>query len=252
MKLLQYWDTGDPPEEVAGWIEGVRATNPDMKHRLYDRDDASWFIGKRVGERERRAFDACAVPSMQSDVFRLCAVKQFGGVYLDADLRSLQPLAGLLSRAPHGLIASWNGELVHNFMLIRPAQDAFIDACLRICVLNIEAQDIPNAYTATGPGVLTALQAVLRPEMTDRLLAKFDNMMQRDWLFPTVLARARREVVLSNSLRASFEALTLVSKRELQPWIGKTDPSYKHTERHWLHWPGSIYASSTHVGKGAG
>ncbi len=72
--------------------------------------------------------------------------------------------------------------------------------------------------------------------MTDRLLAKFDNMMQRDWLFPTVLARARREVVLSNSLRASFEALTLVSKRELQPWIGKTDPSYKQTKRQRLDW----------------
>ena len=241
MRLFQYWDTGAPPDDVAEWVDGFRALNPEMKHRLYSRDEANWFIGKHIGRREQRAFAACAVPSMQSDFFRLCAVKTFGGLYVDADFRCLQPLAGLLQRAPHGLIASWDGQLVHNFMLIRPPDDPFIDACLQLCTLNIEARDIPNAYTCTGPGVPTAIQAILRPELEQHLIASMDNLLQRDWLFPQVVERARREIPVTEALVRSFDALTLVLKRELQPWIGKTDPPYKQTARHWLHWRGSPY-----------
>ncbi len=248
MKLYQYWDTGEPPPEVAGWIDGFRSMNPDMQHRLFDRGRASWFIGKHVGARERRAFDACAVPSMQSDVFRLCAVKRSGGLYVDADFRCLQPLAGLLSQAPHGMIASWDGELVHNFMLIRPPADPFIEACLRLCVLNIEAGDIPSAYTATGPGVLNALQAVIRPKRADALLAKMDNPLQRDWLFAEVVERARREFTVTDTLRRSFGAITAVPKSTLRPWVAKTEPAYKETGRHWLNWRGSIYADPAATG----
>jgi len=242
MRLFQYWDTGDPPPEVAAWIEGFRSLNPEMKHRLYDRDEASWFIGKHVGPRARKAFADCAVPSMQSDLFRLCALERFGGLYVDADFRCLRPLGGLLDTAPHGLIASWDGQLVHNFMLVRPAQDAFVQACLELCLLNIEARDIPNAYTATGPGVPTAIQAILRPELGRQVMAAMDNPLQADWLFPRVVERATREIAVTDALVRSFEALTLVRKRDLQPWIGKTDPSYKQTQRHWLNWRGSIYA----------
>ena len=244
MKLFQYWDTGHPPDEVAAWIDGFRTMNPQMRHEFFDRDRASWFIGKHVGERERRAFDSCAVPSMQSDFFRLCALKRSGGLYVDADFRCLQPLAGLLNRAPHGMVASWSGEIVHNFFLIRPAQDPFVDACLRLCVLNIEAQDLPNAYTATGPGVLNAIQALLDPVAAAVLLKKFDNMLQADWLFPRVLDRARREIAVTDTLAQSFAAITLVRKPELLAWVGKTDPAYKQTERHWLNWRGSLYGAA--------
>ena len=241
MRLFQYWDTGQPPDEVAQWIEGFRVMNPDLKHQLYDRDAASWFIRKHIGLREQRAFDSCAVPSMQSDYFRLCAMKQFGGVYADADFRCLQPLADLLDPVPHGLITSWDGQLVHSFMLIRPPEDPFIEACLQLCTLNVESRDIPNAYTATGPGVPSAIQAILDPAMGAHVIKTMDNMLQKDWLFPQVVERAHRVIPITDALRRSFEALSLVKKTAIQPWIGKTNPDYKQTDRHWLNWKGSSY-----------
>jgi hypothetical protein len=245
MKLFQYWDTGEPPAEVAEWIEGFRVRNPDLEHRLYDRDGASWFIKKHIGVREQRAFDACIVPSMQSDFFRLCAIKRFGGVYADADFRCLRPLADLLDPIPHGLMTSWDGQLVHSFMLIRPPDDPFIDACLQLCTLNIESRDIPNAYTATGPGVPSAIQAILDSAMEAHLIKALDNPLQREWLFPQVVERARRVIQITDALRRSFEAITLVKKDVIQPWIGKTNPEYKQTDRHWLHWKGPTYAEQT-------
>ncbi|HEY5411517.1 MAG TPA: glycosyltransferase, partial [Caulobacteraceae bacterium] len=126
MRLFQYWDTGSPPDEVAGWIEGFRVGNPGFRHRLYDRDAASWFIGKQVGEREKRAFDAIAVPSMQSDYFRYCAVWALGGIYVDADFQSLAPLSGLLDQAPHSLMLVWDGHMVAGLMMCRQPGDPFV------------------------------------------------------------------------------------------------------------------------------
>ena len=204
MRLFQYWDSADPPAEVAGWIENVRATNADLEHRLFDRDQASWFIGKHTGQRHRRAFEACAAPAMQSDYFRLCALKRSGGIYFDADLRCLRPLSPLLATAPHGLLELRGVQINNGLMFIRAAQDPFVEACLELCTLNIEQRDIPNVYTATGPGVLCALQAVLRPETAAPLLAEMDNYLQADWRFPAVLERARRDIPVTEALaRAS-------------------------------------------------
>ena len=138
MKLFQYWDTGEPPPEVDAWIESFRTKNPEMRHRLYDRGAASWFIGKHFGERERRAFDACAIPSTQSDYFRLCAIIRSGGIYVDADLECVRPLASLVATAPHSLMLMWDLQLVHSFMMYRAPSDPFLCACLELATRNIE------------------------------------------------------------------------------------------------------------------
>lgn len=242
MKLYQYWDTGEPPPEVAGWIDGFRSMNPDMQHRLFDRDRASWFIGKHLGARERRAFDACAVPAMQADYFRLCALAAKGGVYVDVDFESREPMRALVASAPGGLLALQDGELINGFMLAPSPANAFIGACLRLATLNVQAADIPNVYACTGPGVLSAVWGAIRPKVGHRLLAKMDNPLQESWGFAEVLRRAKSEIVVDDPLRAAFDALSLAPKAALRRWFVAREVAYKDSGRHWMNWQGSIYA----------
>ena len=244
MKLYQYWDTGKPPVEVAGWIEGFRAMNPDMKHRLYDRDRASWFIGKHVGERERRAFDAIAVPSMQSDYWRYCAVWAFGGVYVDADFQALRPFSGLLQQAPHSLMLSWGGHLLASLMMCRQRRNPFIRACLDLSTANIEARALTSAYTGAGPGVISAVGALIAPESFDEVAKGFDNFFGRGWGFPELMERARSTIVVTPEMTEAFQAMTVIHAKKLNGWIGRDAPAYKETERHWLHWQGSLYVDA--------
>ena len=192
MRLFQYWDAPDPPAEVAGWIEGFRVGNPGFRHQLYDRGAASWFIRKQVGEREQRAFDAIAVPSMQSDYFRYCAVWAKGGVYVDADFQCLAPLAGLLGQAPQSLMLSWDGHIVAGLMMCRPPGDPFVRACLDLSTANIEARALSSAYTAAGPGVINALRALIDPGSFDEVAKGFDNFFGREWGFTELMERTRR------------------------------------------------------------
>lgn len=93
--IIQYWDSGSPPEEVAELIETFREHNPDTPHLVFSESEAERFIAEHFGPREVEAFRACALPAMQADYLRYCAVFALGGIYADADCechRALQPL----------------------------------------------------------------------------------------------------------------------------------------------------------------
>src|SRR5665213_1522838 len=138
MRLFQYWDAREPPAEVAEWIEGFRTMNPDLKHRLYDRGSASWFIKKHLGEQERRAFDACAVPAMQADYFRLCAMVAKGGVWFDADCIAVRPLSTLIERVPSLLLVILDGGIINSTLIARARGNPFLSLCLKLSTRVIE------------------------------------------------------------------------------------------------------------------
>lgn len=241
MRIFQYWDTGTPPEEVAEWIESFRIKNPDLKHRLYDRDAAAWFIRKYIGDREKRAFEACAVPAMQSDYFRYCAILAKGGVYVDADFRCVSPLSGLLRSAPNALIAVWDRHLVAGLLMVRRPRDVFLRACLDLATANVEARWGPNSYMAAGPGVINAIRVLADPRTEKVVTQGFDNEFGRKWQFPDLKARAAAAITITPELVASLGAFTLVHILDTQPWIETPIPAYKSTELHWLKWRAPIY-----------
>ena len=213
MRLFQYWDTGEPPDDVAAWIEGFRSMNPEMQHALYDRDRASWFIGKYVGERERRAFDELLVPSMQADYFRACAVFAKGGAYLDADSIPGEPLASLYSRAAHSLVMIWSDDLQPGVLMFRERGDALLKAWLDRMTVSIEKRQPGNASEVTGPIALTSI---------------YSAALERD-LGP-ISAAARR--------------LTTIPWSEAARWIGVSSGAYKEGPRHWMNWIGPVYAGA--------
>ena len=241
MKLYQYWDSEQPPDEIAGWIEGFRQHNPEFDHRLYHRDKASWFIRKHFGEREQRAFDACAVPAMQSDYFRYCAIEKSGGVYADADYQAGEPLERLFARAPNALLLEWRGQWVGGLMMFRSAGNAFVRACREFATLNIEARRYENTFTVTGTGVINAIRLLLDPSSEAPIMNGLDNPHGRTWRFPELAAEARATVVVTPALRSDFDAITIMHHLQVERWIGTQQPAYKKTPRHWLHWEGPLY-----------
>ena len=236
MKLFQYWDTGEPPADVAGWIESVRVGNPELKHRLYDRASSSWFIGKHFGERERQAFEACAVPAMQADYFRLCALVAKGGVWIDADTQCLAPLGPLLVRAAHGvMMTTWNGGLANGLMMFRQPADPFLSAALKLATETIEERRFDTVSSVSGPGLLNAVRAAVEPGWAE------EKARRKPWFSPLV-ARAVASMIDPAGVLASIHALTLIHFLELESWMNSPQAAYKATPIHWTNWTGPIYA----------
>lgn len=244
MRLYQYWDTGPPPDGVASGIQTFQTRNPGMKHRLYDREAAAWFIRKRLGERERRAFDACAVPAMQADYFRLCALWSTGGVYADADQSCGEPIAPLVARFGGPLVPTRKGLVTQHFLIFPRPADAFLRAWLELATLNIEARDIPNVHTATGPGAMRALWSLLDPATADANEEEMTGPQKAAWGYRQVLERARERCDLGAEVVRSFRAIGTMDRVEAFRWFAPIQADYKHTPVHWMHWPGSIYSGA--------
>ena len=241
MKLFQFWDTPEPPAEVKGWMDGFRTLNPGLEYVRFDTDSAAGFIAQHHGPREVAAFRACAVPAMQADYMRLCALDVLGGVYLDADSQCRQPLDGVLDLAPRSLLTTWLGLLNNALMLFRKPHDPFVGACLRLATKNIEERRFSTTFTAAGPGVLNAIRALIEPDALPEIAACFDNPICETWGFSDLLEHARASVEVTPELVEAYRSITLVHALAISPWIGSDAPSYKETDRHWLNWTGSIY-----------
>ncbi len=210
MKLFQYWDTGEPPDEVKVCIRTVRDLNPEFEYELFDRGAAAWFIGKRLGERNRKVFSTLAVPAMQADYFRLCALFAKGGVYMDADSDSERPLRELLVEAPHALMMIHGTDLQPGLMMFRERGDPLLAAWIEVMTFNLERWASGSAGQLTGPVALTAL---------------YSAAMKGDL----------------GAVSASARGLTTVTWHDAGPWVGLVEMAYKRGDRHWLNWSGPTY-----------
>jgi hypothetical protein len=243
MKLFQYWDTGKPPDEVVDWMAGLRAMNPEHDYSLYDREQASWFIGKRLGERERRAFEACAVPAMQADLFRYCALFAKGGIYLDADMRPVQPLAGLIALHAPPLMLSHKGLLTTGLMVFPKPGSPFIAAMLRLSLDNIETRRFNNVLITTGPALADAIRGLLDPLWMEGTVKHPEvDKFTLGLRFGHLLDHAREVTPLTFELREAYRTLCIIHRRDAVPWIDTRKMAYQQSERDWRNWPGSIYA----------
>lgn len=243
--LVQYWHDGKPPEEIAELLGSFRRHNPGMRHLVFDERSAATLIGEHFGEGELRAFRSCAVPAMQADYFRYCAVYVLGGVYSDADLRCRGDLSSLSAGAAGTLFGAPQKAVVNGFFAFAP-RHPLLHLALRVATANIERRTSGNVWWTTGPLVFSALAGL---HWTGSFEAFLDLPQCRrpergedgkpTWN-PELICEAVGEY---SHLARAFEDVRILPTEEIERWISRpsTTPAYKATSSHWLNFSGSIY-----------
>jgi mannosyltransferase OCH1-like enzyme len=236
MKLFQYWDTGEPPEDVAECIQSVRDLNPEFDHQLFDRNSAAFFIGKRIGHREREAFSALAMPAMQADYFRLCALWAKGGLWIDADERCIRPFKTMLAEAPNGYVSMFFNLLQASPLYFPAPGSPFLRAVIELATRHIEARMAGQSYWVTGPAVLNHIWAAVDPAG-----AHDDPHRARD---PEFKPSPEAEAVAALHPGAAEAVAGLVRRHDhwTYQWLTEEQRlAYKATPNDWRKWEGSAY-----------
>lgn len=153
--LFQYWNTDARPAVVDALMQGW-ARDADFAYAPYTRDTALAMIRDRFDERTAATFERCKAPAMQADLFRLCALHAFGGVYIDADIENLGDNAFLLHREGRGFLFHRRGNLANDVIVVHEPGDPAIAFALGTALYNIETNTGANVWAMTGPGILTA------------------------------------------------------------------------------------------------
>lgn len=158
--LVQFWDTGLPPDEVVSLMTSW-ALDTSFAYEAFDATSAEALISTNLDAATLTAFRQCAVPAMQADLFRYCALLIRGGLYIDADAKNAGTLPDMLSRlaSPRGALMTRHDRIANDFIFIQNPGDPLLARTVEIAVDNIGRRISNNVWAVTGPGIFTALYA---------------------------------------------------------------------------------------------
>lgn len=231
--IVQYWHSSEVPAEVRQSTATFRDQNPEMRHLLAHEAEAAAFIAERFTDRELCAFQACAVPAMQSDYFRCCAILALGGIYADVGLACKRPLDSLVRSVGGGLLVRLTpGGTISNGFFVFPAPGhPMLRLALDIATSNIERRIATAVNRVTGPWIFTCMAEAWRAGSLDPHWAPDEEIAR--------LAKAMLEEVGEYAkLDAVFEGIRIEPAATLQAWTGPSryEHDYKGAKTRWTRW----------------
>lgn len=160
-RIGQYWNSAEIPPDVADAMASWVTNNPDHVYDRFDDTSARKFILESHGPNGAEAFDACRHPSMRCDYLRLAYLAARGGVFADADDRSIVPLDTALSNCSDmGLLVIRNDRFyIDNFFIAAAKDHPLVRAMLGAAtseILSSRDRNRPlDIWRTTGPGLVT-------------------------------------------------------------------------------------------------
>jgi hypothetical protein len=259
--IVQYWHQENAPHYIEELFATFCKHNPDRQHLIFSERTACNFIADRFGAREVAAFRACAVPAMQADYFRLCAIYSLGGMWCDADSQCKASLDQIMDLDGGELFEPERpglGAVNNAFLVFGSPGHTFLELTLEIATSNIEKR-APKFFVA-GPELLTILVLSQRWGSFDAVLSACDSIPRQprkghspehqllahlrgalDPLEPKYLKRLRE--MIDARAAESFEGVHVSPAAKLRGFISHHPwpLPYQDTEDHHAHFKGSIY-----------
>lgn len=240
---MQYWHSAEAPADVAELVATFRDQNPDLRHQLFSEATAEAFIDEHLGPRELAAFRACAVPAMQADYFRCCALHVLGGLYVDVDYRCLAPLSPLIEATDGGMMLDSSSSPVNNsILLFRKPDHPLLKLAIDVATINIERRFPASVHVVTGPWIFVCLLELHR---LGSFAAGRDSVRTLKGR-PGIPARALRSLadVLIETigdferLEEAWKDVVIAPIESVDRWIREpsTPPAYKRDGTHWIEW----------------
>ena len=243
MLIVQYWNTSPPPAEVAALIDTVREQNAGCRHLLFDEATAGAFIAAHFGDREVSAFRACAVPAMQADYFRYCAMLVLGGVYIDADMLctgSIEPLFTSDEEA-HFYIRPGREVIPNGFFMVRSPGHPMLRCALDLATVNIERRAFKNAWMTTGPGVFSILYWMSLAEPPGQLQRRLTQSDDAEMNAQMLVFADEVAAHVGNRLAEIVRGVRFSPMPDRGSPVRTVRLAYKATATHWTKWSGSRF-----------
>jgi mannosyltransferase OCH1-like enzyme len=237
LPIIQYWHSTEIPAEVAEAIATFRDRNPDLHHLMFDEASAKEFIARHFTAREVAAFCACAVPAMQADYLRYCAVLELGGIYADVSFRCLQSLQPLIEKIDNGILFRQEGPrryIINGLFLFKAPNQQLLQLALDVATANIETRTAERVNMVTGPWIFNCLAAVRR---SGSLAAARRLMVNEriEWLADSIAAA----IESYDRVADAFEGVSIAQLDMVGDWIERPaiPLGYKQSETRWVSWP---------------
>jgi mannosyltransferase OCH1-like enzyme/glycosyltransferase involved in cell wall biosynthesis len=151
-KLFMTWPTTPPPLMQEN-IDYIVTNNPDISVHIYDDEDCENFLSRFPPE-VLAAFRCLKPGAYKADLWRLCILYTFGGIYMDIKLKPQIPLSTFLTREYFVLVDLTQVSVYNGFMVSKPQNPLLLRAIVQI-VLNVKNKYYGETpWCPTGPRLL--------------------------------------------------------------------------------------------------
>lgn len=159
-KIFQTFETTHLPAGMFQATQTWQIKNPEYEYKLFNAQERFEFIQQHFGKEVLKAYTTLVPGAFKADLFRLCVLHVYGGVYVDADMlceNSLDRLFDLVGPDTDFIISrddpmaiKW---LANGFMASRPRHPFVLQAIDRI-VENTRNLEERFYLDYSGPGLL--------------------------------------------------------------------------------------------------
>ena len=203
-RITQFWDSAEPPSDVAALMASWPQRNPLYEYRRFDNVSARRWLAASAPEGVLEAYDRSDHPAQKADLLRLAVLAVDGGIWADADDLCLAEVSPLLA-GPAEFVTYQEiyGTLGNNVLAAVPGHPVIVHA-LELATAALLAGDTDIAWLSTGPGLLSRA-------------------------FVDVMGRAEL------ASEAFLVPCRVVERGELAVWVAcHRAAEYKRTNLHWL------------------
>lgn len=166
--IYQFWDSAEPPEDVAELMKSWQDCNPGWFYRCFNLAEAREYLAAHATVDVQRAYRSARHVAQKSDIFRLAVLAIEGGVYADADDRCMGKLDSLVADRELVLRQEHLGSIGNNFIAVTRGHPLVV-AALTGAVTAVMRGDGESMWLSTGPGLLTRTFAAYLSDDADRL-----------------------------------------------------------------------------------
>ena len=239
LPIVQYWHSEPIPDYISDLLATFGEQNPDLLHLVFSERSDTEFIAERFSKRELRAFRACAVPAMQADYFRYCAVLTLGGIFGDADARCIGRIRPLIPAVGSGqLFRRPGGPVINALFGFGSPRHRFLKLVLEIVTANIEQRLCNRVYYTTGPPIFETLHLLHRLGSFDAVIEQNKGRVSEEFV------RFYCEVIGEHSrVGNAMEGIEVSPLQKQDAYIrGPGMPlPYKKTDTHWTNLEQEIF-----------
>ena len=133
-----------------------RCLSPTYAYRFMDPRERAEFIKEHYSADVIEAYSKLLIGAAQADLWRILALQQFGGVYLDIDAHAVWPLGFIIKPDCEELYIQHKDNSISNYFLASTSDNPHLALILDAILDNIGRASSNDVSEVTGPVVLDA------------------------------------------------------------------------------------------------
>lgn len=158
LNIYQTWKTKDLPPVMRKRVERLKAQNPRFNHFLYDDDDCRLFIQNNFDVSVLNAYNSLVPGAYKADLWRLCILYKYGGIYLDIKLNCINGFRLIELTERNHYVKDRPNNSIFNSLIASEAGNKFLLRGINKIVENVKNRYYGNCpLSPTGPVMLGSL-----------------------------------------------------------------------------------------------